>query len=112
MTKRQLREQLKLGVVFPAKAKICSGQKSFTLTQSNHRLLGEGEKSLWNWLALCEEAKVDIDAELRVLVRRHIGRDYDVKLKKFSGYLGVASNIWYEVVKRKVKISRNIKKRE
>jgi hypothetical protein len=99
MNKKDLREQLRLEVVCPAKAKVLGGESPVTLMNSNYRYLRNGERSLWTWDELFSDAGLILQEELETLVAQEIGIGYSVRRQSFSGYLGVTSNTWYEVIK-------------
>ncbi|TSC67478.1 MAG: hypothetical protein CEO19_202 [Parcubacteria group bacterium Gr01-1014_73] len=64
----------------------------------NYRFLGRDEVPLWRWYELFHKADLNLEIELRKLIKSEIGSDFDIKEESESGYLGVTSDTWIEVV--------------
>lgn len=95
--RRKLRQALLLEVVYPAKSRR-KGQRGTILMRSNYRFLGEGVSSLWSWKKDFGSVGLDLENELRKLVKKVFGKRFDIKEKSYSGYLGVTSDTWIEIV--------------
>ncbi len=95
---KQLLEALKLMVVCPAKGRVIMEEKPGKLVSSNYHFLGRNELSLWKWLNLFKYVELNLETELRKLVKQELGVGFEITKKEFSGYLGVTSDTWYELV--------------
>lgn len=102
MKSAELSEQLRLSVIFPAKAKILAGENEVVLVRSNYRFLGEGQRSLGDWLAMARTAGVSFEELLCYLVRDVMGDSFSVEFRRNSGYLGVTSDSLYVLVRTTV----------
>lgn len=96
---KRLIERLRLEVVCPAKARIKRGKNEVTLMSCNYRFLGRDEISLRHWHKLFRKAGLNLEIELSKLVKSEIGSGFDIKKESYSGYLGVTSDTWIEIVK-------------
>ena len=101
MNKENCIESLRFQVVCPAKTKVLfEGEERVTLVSSNYRFRGRDEKSIWDWYQIFKEADLDFKIELMKLVKQELGENFYIRKRNYSGYLGVTSDTWFEVVKR------------
>lgn len=73
--------------------------ESVILMRNNHRFRGRDERSVYEWERAFANAGLDLRHELEVLVLEHIGPEFAVRADECSGYLGVTSDSWLEVVR-------------
>lgn len=69
--------------------------------RSNRRFLKRDEVPLWKWYEMFNEIDLNFKDVLRKLIKEEIGSNFDIKDGSYSGYLGVTSDDWIEVVKTK-----------
>lgn len=100
-TQRQLIERLRLEVICPTKARVLLGKNDVRIMRSNHRFLKRDEVPLWKWYDMFNEVGLNLKSVLRKLIKDEIGGNFDIKDETYSGYLGVTSDNWIEVVKTK-----------
>jgi hypothetical protein len=96
--RRKLRKALLLEVICPAKSRILWKKPDMILIRANYRFLGR-ERSVYEWYEEFNRLGLSLQSELRKLVKREFGQGFDIKKQEYSGYLGVSSDRWYELVK-------------
>lgn len=96
LTLKEVREIFRLEVICPAKGKFLRGEKRVAFC------VGDGELRWWQWENL--NTRFRYRSELRCLVKKEFGPDFDIEFKEFSnGYLGHGNGAWFELVTPKVK---------
>ena len=80
MAKENLIESLRLQVVCPAKARV-------KLHRKKDVELISGLFEICRWEKMFSRVDLDLEKELRKLVKKEIGKRYDFQRKYFSGYM-------------------------
>ncbi len=96
-------ERLRLEVVCPTKARILCGKSGIRIMRSNYRFLSRDEVPLWKWHDMFAEVGLNLRLVLRKLIKEETGNNFDIRDGTYSGYLGVTSDDWIEVVKTESK---------
>ncbi|OHA19507.1 MAG: hypothetical protein A3C08_01985 [Candidatus Taylorbacteria bacterium RIFCSPHIGHO2_02_FULL_47_18] len=94
-------ERLRLEVICPTKARVLCGKNNIRILRSNYRFLSDDEVPLWKWSEMFKDADLNLRLVLRKIIKKEIGNNFDIKDGTYSGYLGVTSDHWIEVVKTK-----------
>lgn len=101
MKKKDCIEALRLEVICPAKARARQEKSDIIeLVSSNYRFLGTNEKSLSDWHGVFRRSGLNFEAELQKLVKLEFGKNFEIRKREYSGYLGVTSDTWFEAARR------------